>query len=55
MTAHAALLVFILWGANGSPEEGEVRARTCAAAIAYVREGLQPGQTMHVVSCEVGS
>jgi hypothetical protein len=55
-----ALLVFTICSASPDPaigwqacEEGEVRARSCEVALAYVRAGLRSGQTLHVSSCEV--
>jgi hypothetical protein len=52
---HAFLLAFTLCStAPGldACEEGEVRARSCAAAEAWVRAGMREGQTLHVASCE---
>lgn len=54
------LLIFTLCGATADPaigglgcEEGEIRARSCEIALAYVQGGMRPGQTLHVSSCEV--
>lgn len=56
---HAFLLVFTICASAADPaigwqacEEGEIRARSCAAAEAWVRAAMRPGQTLHVSSCE---
>ncbi len=53
--AHAFLLAFTLCSGVSNSfdacEEGEVRARSCAAAEAFVRGGMRPGQTLHLVHC----
>lgn len=56
---HAALLIFTICAATSDPaigwpacEEGEVRARSCAVAEAWVRAGLRAGQVLHVSGCE---
>jgi hypothetical protein len=55
MIAHAFLLAFTLCSgvATGldACEEGEIRARSCAAAEAFVRAGMRAGQVLHVVHC----
>jgi hypothetical protein len=51
MTA-AFILLFLICPADGAMcEEGHVAHRTCAAAEAYMREGLQDGQSLHVTDC----
>lgn len=56
--AHAFLLAFVVCAAGEVPglfsdrcEEGEVRARSCAAAEAWVRDGLRAGQVLHLLHC----
>ncbi len=53
--AHAFLLAFTICSGTtvsfDACEEGEVRARSCAAAEAWVRAGMRAGQTLHVVHC----
>lgn len=51
---HVAILLFALCAA-GDPDDcemGEIRARSCAAAEAYLRAGMRPGQTLFVWGCE---
>lgn len=56
---HAFLLTFALCtsapdleiGAHAC-EAGEIRARSCAAAEAWVRAGMRDGQELIVLSCE---
>ena len=51
MTA-AFILLFLICPPEGAQcEEGLVAHRTCAAAEAYIREGLQDGQSLHVTEC----
>ena len=58
MTPHAITLFFILCGtpdpaAHGEHcEDGAIKARTCAAAEAFLRAGMQAGQVLHVTGCE---
>jgi len=50
--AHAFLLMFIIYRPDVyDSEPGEVRARSCEAAEAWVRAGLRPGQLLRVWSC----
>jgi hypothetical protein len=51
--AHAFLLVFLLFRPDHdhAAEDGEVRARSCEAAEAWVRAGLQPGQDVLITGC----
>lgn len=56
---HIAVLVILICGAadlrDDAPadacEAGEIRAASCQAAEQYIRAGLQPGQTLHVMGC----
>lgn len=51
----AALLIAIICGMSDSfdgCEEAEVRAASCAAAEAYLRDGLRPHQRLIVVRCD---
>jgi hypothetical protein len=48
----AFILLFLICPAEGAMcEEGHVAHRTCAAGEAYMREGLQDGQSLHVTEC----
>lgn len=53
----AALLTFAICAADpvehDGCEHGEVRARSCVAAEAYMRAGLRVDQVLHVYSCDV--
>lgn len=56
---HAFLLVFTICSVAMDPaigwfacEEGEIRARSCAVAEAWIRAGLRDGQTIHISTCE---
>lgn len=52
----AALLLFSICTANSADgdecEAGEVRARSCVAAEAWVRAGLRPGQRLVIIHCQ---
>jgi hypothetical protein len=49
----ALLLFFICAGPTDEVcIDGELRATSCAAAVAYLMAGLQPGQILHVMGCE---
>jgi len=52
---HAYLLIFMVCVAPADEfsacADGEARARSCAAAIAAVREGLRPGHSLDVLEC----
>lgn len=57
MIAHAVILLAVLCGpirpgSWDACEEAEVRAATCEAAERHLRDGLRPGQTLRVLSCE---
>ncbi len=48
----AFILLFLICPAEGAMcEEGYVAHRTCAAAEAYMREGLQDGQSLLITEC----
>ena len=59
MSPHAITLFLILCGtpdpaAHGEHcEDGAIKARTCAAAEAFRRAGMQARQVLHVTGCEV--
>ncbi len=55
MPVLAALLVFVITGASADDEHGEVHARSCAEALAYVQKDIRPGQTLTVISCNEGA
>ena len=55
---HAFALVFLICAASADPaqesdrcEEGIVRAASCAAAEAWVRAGVRPGQSVFIQHC----
>lgn len=54
---HAFLLAALICGSHDPFNDGEhceqaeIRAASCAAAEAWVRQGLRPGQTLHVIHC----
>jgi len=51
--AHAFLLLFLIYRTDDdyAAEAGEVRARSCEVAEAWVRAGLQPGQDVMLTGC----
>ena len=49
-----AFLAFLICSATAC-EEGELHARTCAAGVAYLRDGLRAGQTLTIQSCIEGA
>jgi hypothetical protein len=59
--SYAVILTALLCGApdSGSTydrcEEAEVIARTCEVAEQWLRDGLRPGQTLRILSCEAAS
>lgn len=50
---HAFTLAFVIYSHvdEMAAEPGTVTARSCAAAEAYVRAGLQPGQDVMLGRC----
>jgi hypothetical protein len=51
--AHAFLLLFLIYRAddNHAWEQGTIAARSCAAAEAFIRAGLRPGQAVQFGEC----